>query len=68
MKQQSGEHDADDTEQAEESSPGLVREFFEFLLRDAIWWLLAILVLLVIVGVVIYFTADQPVPFIYPVQ
>ena len=47
------------------SSPGLVREFFQFLVRDAIWWLLAILILVAVVGLVIYLTADRPEPFIY---
>lgn len=55
----------DDGRAREAPSPGLVREFFRFLLRDSIWWLLAILIVLALVGLVIYFTADSPAPFIY---
>jgi hypothetical protein len=65
------QHDAESSDavssddKQQEAPPGLVREFFEFLIRDAVWWLLAILVVLSIIGVVIFLTADRPMPFIY---
>jgi hypothetical protein len=53
------EHDAP------EPSPGIVREFFQFLRRDIIWWLLGIAVLLALVAVVIVLSASDREPFIY---
>ena len=57
---------ADD--EADDAPPGLVREFFGFMVRDSLWWILAILVVTAIVATVIYFTAGRPEPFIYQIK
>jgi hypothetical protein len=61
----SHQRDRNEDDDVPEPSPGIVREFLQFLRRDIIWWLLAIAVLLAVVGVVIVLSANNREPFIY---
>jgi hypothetical protein len=51
---------------AEESSPGLLRELFDFLAYNKAWWLAPIVIVLLLVGVLIVLTTSGLGPFIYP--
>jgi hypothetical protein len=51
--------------EAEEASPGLVREFFDFLLHNKKWWLTPIILVLLLVTVLIVLSGSAAAPFIY---
>ncbi|UCD74764.1 MAG: hypothetical protein JSV91_13370 [Phycisphaerales bacterium] len=51
--------------QAEQTSPGLVREFIDFLLHNKKWWLLPIIVVLLLVGLALIAGGTGLAPFIY---
>lgn len=47
-------HQADDFQrQAEQTSPGLISEFIDFVLHNKKWWLIPIIVVLLILGVLV---------------
>jgi hypothetical protein len=50
--------------QAEEQSPGIVREFFQFLRENKKWWLLPIVLVLLAFGVLLML-GPSVAPFIY---
>ena len=50
---------------AEESSPGFVRELFDFLRHNQKWWLTPIVVMLVLLGVLVLLGGSTAAPFIY---
>lgn len=52
-------------QQAEESSPGIVREFFDFLMDNKKWWLAPIIIALLLMGVLILLGGSAAAPFIY---
>jgi len=52
--------------QAEESSPGLLRELLDFLVYNKAWWLTPIVVVLLLVGLLIVLGSTGLAPFIYP--
>ena len=52
-------------QQAERSSPGLLREFWDFLRHNKKWWLTPILIVLLLVGVIIVVGSSVAAPFIY---
>jgi hypothetical protein len=52
-------------EQARERSPGIVREFADFLMQSKKWWLAPIVIVLLLVGVVIVLGSTSAAPFIY---
>ena len=47
--------------------PGLVREFWEFLIHNKKWWLTPIVLVLLLMGLLILLSASPVAPFIYPV-
>jgi len=51
--------------QAEGESPGLLREYGQFLMHNKKWWLLPIVIALLLVGVLIVFGGGAAAPFIY---
>ncbi len=51
--------------QAEQASPGILREFWDFLLYKKKWWLLPILVVFLLVGLVVVIGGSVAAPFIY---
>ena len=47
---------------------GLAREFADFIIHNAMWWMVPILLVLVLMVALILFTESSPVlPFIYTV-
>ena len=56
----------DFAKQAQASSPGLLRELFDFLIHNKAWWLTPIVVVLLLVGVLIFLAGTGAAPFIYP--
>ena len=52
--------------QAEETSPGLIAEFVDFLLHNKKWWLTPIILVLLILGLIIFLSGTVAAPFIYP--
>ncbi|MFV1966341.1 MAG: DUF5989 family protein [Pirellulaceae bacterium] len=60
------EHDRDDfASQAEEDPPGLIAEFFDFLVHNKKWWLIPIILVLAAVGLLVALTGTVAAPFIY---
>jgi hypothetical protein len=58
---------ADDFQrQAEQSSPGFIAEFFDFLLHNKKWWLIPIVVVLLGLGLLVVAVGSSGLaPFIY---
>ena len=63
---QSEQHAQDFAAQAEETPPGLIAEFVDFLLYNKKWWLTPIILVLLILGVIIFLSGTVAAPFIYP--
>ena len=60
------EQNAEDfTRKAQEKSPGLVREFLDFLLENKAWWLAPIILVLLLVGILVFLGGTAAAPFIY---
>ena len=55
----------DFADQAEQSSPGIIREFVDFLRYNKKWWLTPILLVLLLVGTLIVLGGTAAAPFIY---
>jgi len=53
-------------QQAEEQSPGLIAELWDFLKYNKKWWLLPIIIVLGLVGVLVLLSSSAIAPFIYP--
>ena len=53
------------TEQAEQPSPGIIREFIEFLTHNKKWWLAPIIIVLLVVGLLVILAGSSVAPFIY---
>jgi hypothetical protein len=51
---------------AEQSRPGLFREFLEFLGQNKKWWLLPILVVILLLALLLLLSGTALAPFIYP--
>lgn len=52
--------------QAEESSPGIVREFLQFLGENQKWWLIPILVAVGLIALLVAMSSSAVAPLIYP--
>jgi hypothetical protein len=52
---------------AEEKSPGLVAEFWDFLLHNKKWWMTPIIVILLLMGLLIWLSGTAAAPFIYTI-
>lgn len=52
--------------QAAEASPGIVREFGQFLVENKKWWLIPILVAVGLITVLIAASSSPLAPLIYP--
>ena len=69
--QQTNQHESptesDFAQQAQERPPGLIAEFWEFLIHNKKWWLIPIVLVLLLIGVLILLSGSSAVaPFIYP--
>ena len=51
--------------QAESVSPGLLREYWEFLKHNKKWWLTPIILALLLLGVLVVLGGSPAGPFIY---
>ena len=51
--------------QVEGESPGIVREFVDFLRYNKKWWLTPIILVLLLVGLLVVFGSSPAAPFIY---
>jgi len=54
-------------QQAEEAQPGLVAEFWDFLIHNKKWWLTPIVVVLILFGLLVIFASTGAAPFMYTV-
>ena len=52
-------------EEAASTSPGLLREYWDFLRYNKKWWLIPILVALLLVGLLVIQGGSAAAPFIY---
>ncbi len=60
------EYDRDDfSAEAAQPQPGILREFFDFLLHNKKWWLTPIIVVLLLFGLLISLGSSAAAPFIY---
>jgi hypothetical protein len=50
---------------AQQPAPGLVAEFWLFLMTNKKWWLLPILVLILLLGLLVFLSSTPLAPFIY---
>ena len=50
---------------ADQRSPGLVREFFDFLRTNKKWWLTPIILALLLVALLVILGSTAAAPFIY---
>ena len=53
--------------QAEESQPGLLMEFVDFLRYNKKWWLVPILITLAFFGVLVFLSSTTALPWIYAI-
>jgi hypothetical protein len=54
--------------QADEAPPGLVAEFWDFLIHNKKWWLAPIIIVLLLFGALILIGGSAAAPFIYPLM
>jgi len=57
--------DNDFEAQAAQPQPGLLAEFFDFLIHNKKWWLTPIVLILLMVGILIMLSGTAAAPFIY---
>ena len=50
---------------AEEQDPGLVAEFWDFLIHNKKWWLTPIILVLLLMGLLVMLSGTAAAPFIY---
>jgi hypothetical protein len=62
------ENDRDDfAKQANQAQPGLLAEFFDFLIHNKKWWLTPIILILLLVGLLVVLSGTAAAPFIYTI-
>ncbi len=66
LKTQTDETVADFERQAEEATPGLIADFWDFLLHNKKWWLTPIIIVILLVSGLVWLTGSAVAPFIYP--
>ena len=54
-------------EQAEQASPGLIAEFWDFLIHNKKWWITPIVVVLLIMTAFVVLSGTPIAPFIYTI-
>ncbi len=50
---------------ADEPEPGLVAEFWDFLIHNKKWWLTPIILVLLLLGLLVMLSGTAAAPFIY---
>ena len=56
---------SDFSEQAEEAQPGIVAEFWDFLIHNKKWWITPIILVILLMGVLVFLQGTAVAPFIY---
>lgn len=65
-KQSDHDSDKDDFSSfADEQDPGLIAEFWDFLIHNKKWWLTPIVLVLLLMGLLVLLSASPAAPFIY---
>jgi len=64
--QSSESSNSDFARRAEEASPGIVREFLQFVVETRKWWLIPILIAGVFIAAVVALSSSAVAPLIYP--
>ncbi|NLF69759.1 MAG: hypothetical protein GX575_11980 [Candidatus Anammoximicrobium sp.] len=54
-------------EQAQQSQPGILAEFWDFFIHNKKWWLTPIIVVLLLMGLLILLSGTAAAPFIYTI-
>ena len=52
-------------EHAEDDSPGLIREFWDFMMQNKVWWIAPIMVVLLLLGGLLLLSGTGAAPLIY---
>jgi hypothetical protein len=55
----------DFAQQAEQRPPGIIAEFWDFLIHNKKWWITPIIVILLLMGALILLSGSPVAPFIY---
>jgi hypothetical protein len=61
------DQDNDFAQQAEQRPPGIVAEFWDFLIHNKKWWITPIILILLLMGTLILLTNTAAAPFIYTI-
>jgi Family of unknown function (DUF5989) len=61
----SSKREKDFAAEAEQASPGIVREFVDFLKSNKKWWLTPIILVLLLLGALVVLGGGGAAPFIY---
>ena len=59
------ETESDFEQLAQQSDPGLIREFFDFLRYNKKWWMTPIILGLLMLSLIAFLSATPAAPFIY---
>lgn len=54
-------------QEAEEATPGLVGEFWDFMVHNKAWWITPIVLVLLLFGLVLVLAGSVAAPFIYTI-
>ncbi len=66
MNQESGKQPQDFAQQSEETPPGIILEFWDFLRYSKKWWLTPVVLVLALVGLFVFLSGTAMAPFLYP--
>ena len=53
-------------QQAQETPPNVISEFWDFLIHNKKWWLTPIIIILLMMGCLIFLSTTVIAPFVYP--
>jgi len=70
MSQPEDEHERSESEfarQAEEAPPGIIVEFWDFLIHNKKWWITPIILVLLLMGALVLLSGSPVAPFIYTI-
>lgn len=59
--------DSEFARQAEEAPPGIIAEFWDFLIHNKKWWITPIILVLLGMGVLVVLSGSPVAPFIYTI-
>jgi hypothetical protein len=59
--------DSEFARQAEEAPPGIIAEFWDFLIHNKKWWITPIIIVLLGMGALVLLSGSPVAPFIYTI-